>query len=66
MRRERLATGCGAPEQAAKEIREAEQVARERTERLQHIMGWFDKWIMGASKPEYEIGEVTRSTTTQQ
>ena len=37
-----------------------------RVERLQHIMGWFDKWIMGASKPEYEIGEVTRSTTTQQ
>jgi dipeptidyl aminopeptidase/acylaminoacyl peptidase len=37
-----------------------------RIERLQHIVGWFDKWIMGASKPEYDIGEVTRSTTTQQ
>jgi dipeptidyl aminopeptidase/acylaminoacyl peptidase len=37
-----------------------------RIERLQHIVGWFDKWIMGVSKPEYEIGEVTRSTTTQQ
>jgi dipeptidyl aminopeptidase/acylaminoacyl peptidase len=37
-----------------------------RIERLQHIVGWFDKWIMGAAKPEYEIGDVTRSTTTQQ
>jgi dipeptidyl aminopeptidase/acylaminoacyl peptidase len=37
-----------------------------RIERLQHIVGWFDKWIMGVAKPEYEIGEATRSTTTQQ
>ena len=37
-----------------------------RIERLQHIVGWFDKWIMGMAKPEYEIGEATRSTTTQQ
>ena len=37
-----------------------------RIERLQHIVGWFDKWLMGASKPEYDIGETTRSTTTQQ
>src|SRR6185295_11708565 len=37
-----------------------------RVERLQHIVGWFDKWIMGVPKPEYDIGEVTRSTTTQQ
>lgn len=37
-----------------------------RIERLQHIIGWFDKWIMGVAKPEYEVGEVTRSTTTQQ
>ena len=37
-----------------------------RIERLQHIVGWFDKWINGVAKPEYEIGEVTRSTTTQQ
>lgn len=26
-----------------------------RIERLQHIVGWFDKWIMGMAKPEYEI-----------
>ena len=26
-----------------------------RIERLQHIVGWFDKWMMGAAKPEYEI-----------
>jgi dipeptidyl aminopeptidase/acylaminoacyl peptidase len=37
-----------------------------RIERLQHIVGWFDKWIMGVAKPEYEIGESTKSTSTQQ
>jgi dipeptidyl aminopeptidase/acylaminoacyl peptidase len=37
-----------------------------RVERLQHIVGWFDKWLMGVPKPEYDIGEVNRSTTTQQ
>jgi dipeptidyl aminopeptidase/acylaminoacyl peptidase len=26
-----------------------------RIERLQHIVGWFDKWLMGASKPEYDV-----------
>ena len=26
-----------------------------RIERLQHIVGWFDKWLMGANKPEYEV-----------
>ncbi len=26
-----------------------------RIERLQHIVGWFDKWLMGVGKPEYEI-----------
>lgn len=26
-----------------------------RLERLRHIMGWFDKWILGASKPEYDV-----------
>ena len=24
-------------------------------ERLQHIVGWFDHWLMGAAKPEYEV-----------
>ncbi len=28
-----------------------------RIERLQHIVGWFDKWMMGAAKPEYEIAK---------
>jgi len=37
-----------------------------RVERLEHIVGWFDKWLMGVPKPEYDVGEVTRSTTTQQ
>jgi dipeptidyl aminopeptidase/acylaminoacyl peptidase len=26
-----------------------------RIERLQHIVGWFDHWLMGMSKPEYEV-----------
>ena len=26
-----------------------------RVERLQHIMNWFDKWLMGVSKPEYDV-----------
>ena len=26
-----------------------------RIERLQHIVGWFDKWLMGVKKPEYEV-----------
>lgn len=37
-----------------------------RIERLEHIVGWFDKWIMGVAKPEYDVGEPPRSTTTQQ
>jgi dipeptidyl aminopeptidase/acylaminoacyl peptidase len=28
-----------------------------RIERLQHIVGWFDKWLMGMSKPEYEVAQ---------
>ena len=28
-----------------------------RIERLQHIVGWFDKWLMGATKPEYEVAQ---------
>ncbi len=33
-----------------------------RVERLQHIVGWFDHWLMGVAKPEYEVapkGEVS-------
>jgi dipeptidyl aminopeptidase/acylaminoacyl peptidase len=26
-----------------------------RIERLQNIVGWFDHWLMGAPKPEYEV-----------
>ena len=26
-----------------------------RIERLQHIVGWFDKWLLGVAKPEYEV-----------
>ena len=28
-----------------------------RIERLQHIVGWFDKWLLGMPKPEYEVGQ---------
>ena len=28
-----------------------------RIERLQHIVGWFDKWLMGMVKPEYEVAQ---------
>src|SRR6267143_915997 len=26
-----------------------------RVARLQHIVGWFDHWLMGAPKPEYDV-----------
>ena len=26
-----------------------------RIERLEHIVGWFDKWLMAMPKPEYEV-----------
>jgi dipeptidyl aminopeptidase/acylaminoacyl peptidase len=26
-----------------------------RVERLEHIVGWFDRWLMGVPKPEYEV-----------
>jgi dipeptidyl aminopeptidase/acylaminoacyl peptidase len=26
-----------------------------RIERLQHLVGWFDRWLMGATKPEYDV-----------
>jgi dipeptidyl aminopeptidase/acylaminoacyl peptidase len=26
-----------------------------RVERLQHIVGWFDHWLMGMPKPQYEV-----------
>jgi dipeptidyl aminopeptidase/acylaminoacyl peptidase len=33
-----------------------------RIERLEHIVGWFDHWLLGVAKPEYEVapkGEVS-------
>ena len=26
-----------------------------RIERRDHIAGWFDKWLLGIAKPEYEL-----------
>lgn len=34
-----------------------------RVERLQHIVGWFDRWLMGVAKPEYEIAPEEKGTT---
>ncbi len=28
-----------------------------RVERLQHILSWFDRWLLGVPKPEYEIAQ---------
>lgn len=28
-----------------------------RIERLEHIVGWFDHWLLGVPKPEYELGQ---------
>ena len=38
-----------------------------RVERLDHIVGWFDKWLMGIPNPAYNMpsDEVTPATTTK-
>ncbi|MFL6513675.1 MAG: S9 family peptidase [Chthoniobacterales bacterium] len=36
-----------------------------RVERLQHIVGWFDHWLMGVAKPEYEIGQNAETSVKQ-
>jgi dipeptidyl aminopeptidase/acylaminoacyl peptidase len=39
-----------------------------RVERLEHIVGWFDKYLQGMSKPEYDdvtSGEVSMSASDQ-
>lgn len=28
-----------------------------RIERLEHIVGWFDHWLLGVPKPEYEVSQ---------
>jgi dipeptidyl aminopeptidase/acylaminoacyl peptidase len=33
-----------------------------RIERLQHIVGWFDKWLLGVSKPEYDVSDLSTSS----
>jgi len=37
-----------------------------RIERLQHIVGWFDKWLMGIPKPEYDVAPAEESTRASQ
>ena len=34
-----------------------------RIERLQHIVGWFDKWLMGMPKPEYDVSPIEDTAT---
>ncbi len=36
-----------------------------RIERLQHILGWFDKWLTGASKPEYDVAQEDAAKATK-
>jgi dipeptidyl aminopeptidase/acylaminoacyl peptidase len=36
-----------------------------RIERLEHIVGWFDKWLMGMPKPEYEVSDVSSTAQKQ-
>ena len=33
-----------------------------RVERLQHIVGWFDHWLMGTPKPEYEVAQQEKAS----
>ena len=33
-----------------------------RVERLQHIVGWFDHWLMGTPKPEYEVAQEEKAS----
>lgn len=34
-----------------------------RIERLQHIVGWFDHWLLGVAKPEYEVAPESANAT---
>jgi len=34
-----------------------------RVERLDHIVGWFDKWLMGIPNPEYNMPSEATSAT---
>ncbi|MFY9562433.1 MAG: S9 family peptidase [Terriglobales bacterium] len=36
-----------------------------RVERLDHIVGWFDKYLMGVSHPEYDVRPEKQVTKTQ-
>jgi dipeptidyl aminopeptidase/acylaminoacyl peptidase len=33
-----------------------------RIERLQHIVGWFDRWLLGIPKPEYEVTQESQTS----
>jgi len=35
-----------------------------RIERLDHIVGWFDKWLMGLPHPEYDVRPVKEAAKT--
>ena len=37
-----------------------------RIERLEHIVGWFDKWMMGAAHPEYDVNPGEGSSAKSQ
>jgi dipeptidyl aminopeptidase/acylaminoacyl peptidase len=35
-----------------------------RIERLDHIVGWFDKWMMGVPHPEYDVNPTSAATAS--
>jgi len=37
-----------------------------RIERLRHILGWFDKWLMGVPHPEYDVRPEKQVEKTKQ
>jgi hypothetical protein len=37
-----------------------------RIERLQHIVGWFDKYLMGVPHPEYDVRPEKQVPATEQ
>ena len=36
-----------------------------RIERLQHIVGWFDKWMMGVRHPEFDVNPGLQQSTSE-
>ena len=35
-----------------------------RIERLEYIVGWFDKWMMGTAQPEFDLNPTPPAATS--